>query len=266
MSLLRLFKVEELPVRVYATQAAMAASAAAEVSDYLNHVIRQQGEARVIFASAASQEQFLAALTTLPDVDWKRVICFHMDEYLGMTPEHPASFRRFLQERLQMKVHPQAFHFIQGEALEPLNEIDRYTSLLQEKPADLCCLGIGENGHIAFNDPPVADFQDSRLMKLVKLDERCRQQQVGEGAFPNLEAVPQYAYTLTVPALCMARKMVCIVPEHRKAEAVRLALEGPISTTCPASILRRQSHAVLYLDVDSASKLTLQVEGGPAAS
>ena len=130
-------------------------------------------------------------------------------------------------------------------------ECDRYGGLLAAQPIDLCCLGIGENGHVAFNDPPVADFEDDRLMKLVKLDEACRRQQVGEGAFPSLGAVPEYAYTLTVPALCGARRMICVVPERRKAVAVRDTLTGPISTACPASVLRRQNHAVLFLDRDS---------------
>ncbi|WCJ60163.1 glucosamine-6-phosphate deaminase [Fontisphaera persica] len=255
MSLVRTFKVDQLPVRVYANQPAMAAAAAAEVRDFLASLIQQQGQARVILASAASQEQFLAALVALPGVDWSRITLFHMDEYLGITAEHPASFRKFLRERVESRVKPHCFHYIQGEAPEPLKEIDRYTALLQAMPIDLCCLGIGENGHIAFNDPPVADFADPRPMKLVQLDERCRRQQVGEGAFPSLEAVPHYAYTLTVPTLCAARKMVCIVPERRKAEAVRLALQGPLSTACPASILRRQQHAVLYLDADSAAEL-----------
>lgn len=259
MGLLRVFKVDELAVRVYAHQPAMAAAAAAEVRDYLAGVLQQQGQARVILASAASQEQFLLVLTALEGVDWSRITLFHMDEYLGITAEHPASFRRFLRERVEQKVKPQMFHYIRGDAPEPLQEIDRYTALLQEKPIDLCCLGMGENGHIAFNDPPVADFADPRLMKLVQLDERCRQQQVGEGAFPDLAAVPQYAYTLTVPALCAARKMVCIVPERRKAEAVRRALQGPVSTACPASFLRRQSHAVLYLDADSAAELPPEI-------
>lgn len=255
MSLLRAFNADQLPVRIYATQPEMAAAAAAEVRDYVLGLLRQQNEVRVILASAASQEQFLAALVAMPEVDWSRITLFHMDEYLGITADHPASFRRFLRERVERKVRPCAFHYIRGEAPEPLKELDRYTALLKEKPVDLCCLGIGENGHIAFNDPPVADFQDPLLMKLVQLDERCRRQQVGEGAFSTLEAVPQYAYTLTVPALCAARKMVCIVPERRKAEAVRLALQGPVSPACPASILRRQPHAVLYLDAESASEL-----------
>jgi glucosamine-6-phosphate deaminase len=178
-----------------------------------------------------------------------------MDEYLGISDDHPASFRRFLRERVAAFVRPRAFHYIEGEALEPLKECERYTRLLREAPIDLCCLGIGENGHVAFNDPPVADFRDPLTVKLVKLDLPCRQQQVGEGYFPNVEAVPQYAFSLTVPALCAAGKLLCVVPERRKAPPVRDALQGPITTACPASFLRTQAHARLFLDADSASLL-----------
>ncbi|MFM1944668.1 MAG: glucosamine-6-phosphate deaminase 1 [Verrucomicrobiota bacterium] len=233
----------------------MAARAAAEVGDYLRGVLAAQPEARVIFASAASQVLFLDRLVEQCGVDWSRVVCFHMDEYLGVDPTHPASFRLFLQQRLVDRVKPRAFHTVMGEADEPLKECERYAGLLGEAPVDLCVLGIGENGHVAFNDPPVADFGDMRLVKLVKLDEACRMQQVGEGAFATLEQVPRFAYTLTVPALCGAKRMACVVPEKRKAVAVRDALRGPIETRCPASILREQSHATLYLDPDSASLL-----------
>jgi glucosamine-6-phosphate deaminase len=147
------------------------------------------------------------------------------------------------------------FHGIAGEADQPLAECERYTQLLSAEPIDLCLLGIGENGHLAFNDPPVADFSDRHVLKLVKLDEASRRQQVGEGHFPSLDAVPQFAYTLTLPALCAARRMICIVPERRKAEAVRDALRGPLTTACPASLLRQQPHCVLFLDSDSASLL-----------
>lgn len=249
------FTADALAVRVYATQAELAADAAQTVRDYLQAVIREHGRAFVILASAASQEQFLAALTALDGLAWNKITLFHMDEYLGIDREHPASFRRFLRERVEQRVHPHAFHYIEGDALEPLKEIARYASLLKAHPVDLCCLGIGENGHIAFNDPPVADFHDPQVIKLVQLDLRCRQQQVGEGAFPTLEAVPKFAYTLTIPELCAAKRMVCIVPERRKAEAVRNALKGPISTACPASILRRKAHCTLYLDAESASLL-----------
>jgi glucosamine-6-phosphate deaminase len=178
-----------------------------------------------------------------------------MDEYLGIDPTHSASFRRFLQEHVVDKVKPRAFQGIRGEADEPLMECNRYSNLLRTQAIDLCCLGIGENGHVAFNDPPVADFNDPLTVKLVKLDRACRQQQVGEGAFPNLEAVPQFAYTLTIPTLCAARRMICVVPEQRKADAVKSALRGPIAPACPASILRKQGHATLYLDADSAGLL-----------
>jgi glucosamine-6-phosphate deaminase len=178
-----------------------------------------------------------------------------MDEYLGIADHHPASFRRFLREHVVQKVKPGTCHYLAGDALEAIRESDRYGDLLRAQPIDLCCLGIGENGHLAFNDPPVADFQDPRAVKLVRLDDACRRQQVGEGAFPDLDAVPPYAFTLTIPTLCAARRLVCVVPERRKADAVRRALQGPVDTGCPASILRRQPHATLYLDADSASGL-----------
>ena len=176
----------------------------------------------------------------------------HMDEYLGLDEQHSASFRRFLRERVEQRLKPRAFHYIQGEAPEPLSECARYTRLLRAQPIDLCLLGIGENGHLAFNDPPVANFNDPHDVKLVKLDEACRQQQVGEGHFPNLAAVPQYAFTLSIPALCSAKRMLCIVPERRKAAAVEAALCGPITTACPASFLRKQAHCTLFLDAESA--------------
>jgi glucosamine-6-phosphate deaminase len=178
-----------------------------------------------------------------------------MDEYLGLDVSHPASFRRYMRERVEARLKPKRFHYLEGDTLLPLAECERYTALLAAQPIDLCCLGIGENGHLAFNDPPVADFADPHRVKLVKLDEACRRQQVGEGHFANLEAVPQYAFTLTVPALCSARRMLCIVPERRKAQAVKNALLGPIGVACPASFLRQQSHCTLFLDGDSASLL-----------
>lgn len=252
----REWTADQLRVVVGESIEEMAASAAREVGEYLRGVLAAQPEARVIFASAASQVLFLEKLVGHPGVDWSRVVCFHMDEYLGIEATHPASFRLFLQERLVDRVKPRAFLTVVGEADEPLAECERYARLLAEAPVDLCVLGIGENGHVAFNDPPVADFKDTRLVKLVKLDEACRMQQVGEGAFATLELVPRFAYTLTVPALCGAKRMACVVPEKRKAVAVRDALLGPIETRCPASILREQAHATLYLDADSASLLS----------
>ncbi|MBU6400097.1 MAG: glucosamine-6-phosphate deaminase [Verrucomicrobia bacterium] len=249
------FVVDSLPVRVYANLEPMAQDTAREAQGYLRETLRARGAAAVILATGNSQIQFLGELIRLGEIDWSRVTLFHMDEYLGISAGHSASFRRYLRERVEQRVKPKAFHYLEGDALEPLKECERYTQLLRAQPIDLCCLGIGENGHLAFNDPPVADFNDPRLVKLVKLDEACRRQQVGEGHFPSLEAVPQYAFTLTLPALCAARKMLCICPEKRKAAAVKAALQGPIGPHCPASFLRRQAHATLLLDAESAGAL-----------
>jgi glucosamine-6-phosphate deaminase len=178
-----------------------------------------------------------------------------MDEYLGVDENHSACFRRYMRERVESKVHPKAFHYLGGDAPEPIAECERYEVLLKARPIDLCCMGVGENGHIAFNDPPVANFEDKRLVKIVELDVACRMQQVNESHFPDLEAVPKYALTLTIPALCSAKKVVCVAPEARKADAVKAMLEGPVCTACPASFLRTQSHATLFVDADSTSKL-----------
>ncbi len=251
----RTFQVDSLPVMIFSTRSQLADAAALEAGEYLRETIARQGSARVILATGNSQIDFLGRLIALNTVEWSRVVLFHMDEYLGIPAEHTASFRRYMKERVEHRVRPQAFHYLEGDALEPIDECDRYTNLLRVSPIDLCCLGIGENGHIAFNDPPVANFDDRRSVKIVKLDLACRQQQAGEGHFPTLQAVPEYALTLTIPALCSAKRMICISPERRKAKAVRAALKEPIDRSCPASILRRQSHARLYLDAESASLL-----------
>jgi glucosamine-6-phosphate deaminase len=247
------FQTDLLAVRVYRTQRDLARDAATLAQGHLQETLARQGAASAILATGNSQLEFLDALVALGGVDWSRITLFHMDEYLGIDANHRASFRRYLRERVESRVKPRQFHYLEGDTLLPLKECERYAKLLSAQPIDLCCLGIGENGHLAFNDPPVADFNDPHPVKLVKLDEACRQQQVGEGHFPDLNAVPQYAFTLTIPTLCSARRMLCIVPERRKAQAVKDALRGPISTVCPASFLRRQNHCTLFLDGDSAS-------------
>ena len=249
------FEADSLPVRVFASEEDMASAAAAEVNEYLCGIIANQGSAAAILATGNSQIQFLEQLVAIGEVDWNKVTLFHMDEYLGLDGNHTASFRRYMRERVEQKVHPAAFHYLEGDALEPMKECRRYADLLATQPIDLCCLGVGENGHIAFNDPPVADLNDPEIVKIVRLDDGCRQQQHGEGHFPTFDSVPQYALTLTVTALCQAKKMVCLCPETRKAQAVKDALQGPISTACPASHLRTQSHCVLYLDNNSAALL-----------
>ena len=249
------FQVDALSVRVYERLEDLAVAAAHAAHECLREAVSRQGQTAAILASAASQVRFLEVLTGLNGLDWSRVTLFHMDEYLGISDQHPASFRRFLREHVTQKVKPGTCHYLAGDALESIRECDRYGGLLQAQPIDLCCLGIGENGHVAFNDPPVAAFNDLRAVKIVKLDEACRRQQVGEGAFPNFDAVPQYALTLTIPTLCAAKRLIGVVPERRKARAVKDALRGPIQTACPASILRRQAHATLYLDAESACLL-----------
>lgn len=250
-----MFQADALPVRVYETQDEMARDAANLAHEYLTQVLANQGTAACILATGNSQIQFLEHLIALGSIDWSRVTLFHMDEYLGIEPTHKASFRRYMREKVEARVRPLQFHYIEGDVLLPLEECKRYARLLSAQPIDLCCLGVGENGHLAFNDPPVADFQDAYKVKIVKLDAACRQQQVSEGHFPDLEAVPPYAITLTIPMLCSARKMLCVAPERRKAQAVKDLLTGPINTACPASVLRGQSNATLFLDADSAALL-----------
>jgi glucosamine-6-phosphate deaminase len=247
-------RVESLDVAVFDTPVDLAVCAAETAAEYLRGLIARQGAASVIFATGNSQLRFLEALRGEGGIDWSRVTVFHMDEYLGLSAGHAASFRRFIQEKIADPLKPGQVHFLNGDADEPVKECDRYAGLLAAQPVDFCCLGIGENGHLAFNDPEVANFADPRPVKIVRLDEACRQQQVGEGHFCSLEKVPQYALTLTIPALCAARRMLCIVPELRKARAVGAALCGPVATACPASILRRQAHATLFLDAASASE------------
>jgi len=247
--------VDELPVRVYATQKDLAADAAREAQAFLAQCLAERGEASAILATGNSQIQFLDELLRLGGVDWSKLTLFHMDEYLGIDENHKASFRRYMRERVESRVKPKVFHYIHGDADQPLNECARYCDLLQAQEIDLCCLGIGENGHIAFNDPHVAEFDDPWSVKVVSLDLKCRQQQVDEGHFPNVNDMPRYAYTLTIPTLCAVRKMICISPEKRKAQAVHGALREAVSTNCPASYLRTQPQAVMLLDTDSAALL-----------
>lgn len=232
----------------------MGAQAGADAAQAIHESLRIRSTARVILASAPSQDELLEALMSEP-LDWSRITLFHMDEYAGLDAEHRASFRRYQREHVLSRIQPTVFHGIAGEAKNLEAECRRYSALLAEAPIDVVCLGIGENGHLAFNDPPVADFADPVAVKLVELDHACRQQQVNDGCFTSLEDVPVHAITLTIPTLLAARALFCAVPGPRKAEAVRATLRGPISTACPASILRTHANAQLYLDLDSAALL-----------
>ncbi len=246
-------KVEELPVSIYKSNQEMGQAAAADAVEVIRQAIAEKGEANIIIATGNSQLTFLAALKAAKGVEWSKVNVFHMDEYVGIDPKHPASFPLFLHERIIDAVQPKAFFPVEAPVDDAEGASRRYETLLRAHPADLCAMGIGENGHIAFNDPPFADFDDPVWVKVVRLAEQSRKQQVGEGHFRGLDEVPTQAVTLTIPALLAPARVLCIVPEARKAAAVKESLEGPITEDCPASILRHKPHVHLYLDPDSAA-------------
>ncbi|HEX3718686.1 MAG TPA: glucosamine-6-phosphate deaminase [Verrucomicrobiae bacterium] len=249
------FKVDQLQVRIFPNRQDAGASAAAEAVQTVRTALERQGSARIIVASAPSQNELLAGIAGASGVDWKRVVIFHLDEYAGLPATHPASFRNYQERVLLSRITPAAFHGIRGESSDLAAECARYSALLAEAPIDLVCMGIGENGHIAFNDPPVADFNDPLKVKVVELDEMCRRQQVNDGCFPNFDSVPRKAITLTCPTIMSGRALVCVVPGPRKAAAVAATLRGPVSTRCPASVLRSHPSATLFLDYESAAKI-----------
>jgi len=245
--------VDSLRVQVYPNANILAQDAAQIAASHLKRTLKDQESAAVILATGQSQLLLLESFLSSEGIDWGRVTFFHMDEYLGLPAEHPAGFRYYLHERVEKRVKSRAMHYLRGDAMEPLAECRRYKQLLEAQPIDLCFLGIGENGHLAFNDPAVADFDDTDTVKLVKLDSICRNQQVKQGHFPNIDAVPPYAFTLTIPTLCSARKLLCLAQGTRKATIVKETLHGNISTACPATILRQQPQASLLLDPESAA-------------
>ena len=254
-------KFDRLRTSIYQTNVEMGQAAAEEASEIIHHAILHRVEANIIIATGNSQLTFLNALKILP-IEWSKVNIFHMDEYIGLEATHPARFSTFLKRHILDFIQPKAFFPV---PLRPLQEAEaackEYEDLLASHPADLCALGIGENGHIAFNDPPYADFKDPRRVKIVQLEEASRRQQVGEGHFPSLEEVPTHAITLTIPALLAARYLLALVPERRKAEAVYRSLTGPVSESCPASILREVDQAHLFLDSDSAVRIWPMLRG-----
>jgi glucosamine-6-phosphate deaminase len=250
------FRRDALRVRVFDDDVALGRAAADDAATAIASAVHANGHANVMFASGNSQFAFLDALVARDDVPWPAVVAFHMDEYAGLPQSHPASFQRYMRERVAARVPVGTFHYLHGDAPDASAEAARYAALLQAFPLDLCCLGIGENGHLAFNDPPVADFDDPLDVKIVELDDACRRQQVGEGHFATIADVPAHAITVTVPALLRAARVLAIVPETRKAAPVAAALDGPVSTACPASALRNAAHATLYLDRESAALVT----------
>lgn len=243
-------------VQIFATRAELGLAAAKDAAALIEQAIRERGSSRVMIATGNSQLDVVKELVKQPNVDWSKVDVFHMDEYVGVDENHPAGFRRWIRERVEDVVHPRVVHYINGEG-DVEAEIARYTALLEAGPLDIAFVGFGENGHIAFNDPPVADFNDPKTMKRVVLDETCRRQQVNEGHFENMETVPAEAITVTCSGLLRAKAWISCVPESRKAKATRCALEGEVTTACPASVAKTHENVSVYLDTESAALLTL---------
>jgi glucosamine-6-phosphate deaminase len=239
---------------VFDSKRQMAEAAAARAAAALEAAVAEKGEARAIAATGASQFDFLDALVATPGIDWARVVFFHLDEYVGLPDTHPASFRRYLRERIVERVHPGAFHFVRGDAPDPAAECRRVGALLARSPIDAAFVGIGENGHLAFNDPP-ADFETEEPYLVVELDEACRRQQLGEGWFATLDDVPRRAISMSIRQILSAREILCVVPDARKAKAVRDCLEGEVTPVHPSSILQTHPATTVYLDRDSAALL-----------
>jgi glucosamine-6-phosphate deaminase len=247
--------VDQLPVELYASNEELGQAAAKKAQQILSEAIDKKGFANLILATGNSQLTFLKALRSLEGIDWKKVRIFHMDEYIGINPSHPASFPLFLENHFLQFTKPGHFHPIPSETSDMDSACKAYEALIRQHPADLVAMGWGENGHIAFNDPPDAHFDDPHWVKVVELAEESRLQQVGEGHFTSLDEVPKQAITLTIPALLAPLHILCIVPEARKASAVKACLSEPVDESRPGSILRTISHATLLLDQDSASLL-----------
>lgn len=253
---LKTLMVDALTVQIYESPAAVALAGSVMASKILRQAVEGRGRANAIFATGRSQVEFLSHLThpnnTLP---WSHITGFHLDEYLGIAAAHPASFRYYLAKHLTSKVSFSQWHGIEGDATQPLAVCENYAHLLHNHPADLCCLGVGNNGHLAFNDPDVADFGDPHTVKLVRLDEKNRQQQVDSGNFNTLATVPQYAYTLTLPAIQQAENILCFVYGKGKTNIVHRMLNGPIDKHCPASLLRTTHQSIVLLDKAAAAQL-----------
>lgn len=249
------FKVDKLNVEIYENRTLMGEAAARDIKAKIAELLAEKAEINMIFAAAPSQNDVLKSLVEDKSIEWDRVNAYHMDEYIGLDKDAPQGFGNFLTAHIFGLVPFKSVNYIDITATDPEVEAERYGKLLDENPTDIVVMGIGENGHIAFNDPPVADFKDKKTVKPVKLDEVCRQQQVNDGCFASIDKVPTHAMTLTVPTLVRAPYLFCIVPAPTKAKAVYETLNGSIDEHCPATILRLQENAVLYLDNESSKLL-----------
>ncbi|NLY17383.1 MAG: glucosamine-6-phosphate deaminase [Clostridiaceae bacterium] len=254
MSLLKELTAGKLKVRIYDNRKSLGANAALDVASKIRELLKEKPEINMIFAAAPSQNEFLENLLK-EDIEWNRINAFHMDEYIGLDPDAPQGFGNFLKDRLFGKADFKSVNYINGNAEDPKAECERYADLLKKYPTDIVCFGIGENGHLAFNDPPVADFEDPVMAKIVELDPVCRQQQVNDGCFASLDLVPTHAITITIPGLMAGKYLYGMVPGKTKTEAVARTVRENITTECPATILRNHDNAILYTDSDSAKDL-----------
>jgi glucosamine-6-phosphate deaminase len=243
-----------MKVKIFRTKQQMCKAAAEKAAEILISTIKKKGEATFIAATGASQFEFLENLTSIPSIDWSKTTMFHLDEYVGLPETHPASFRKYLKERLINKVHPGNVHLIKGDAKSPESECERLGKIIIQKEIDVAFVGIGENGHLAFNDPP-ADFDTKKPYLVVELDDACRKQQLGEGWFKSFDDVPKRAISMSINQIMESKNIICTVPDSRKAQAVKDCLEGDITPDNPASILRNHESAFLFLDKNSAKLL-----------
>jgi glucosamine-6-phosphate deaminase len=246
--LVRALTVEKLRVKIFSNRREMGKAAGRSVAEKIREILKVSKALSMVFASAPSQNEFLEELSQSRSIHWNKITAFHLDEYIGLSTDAAESFGYFLRVGLFEKVHPGNVYYMNGMAEDTEAECKRYAALLKDHPLDIACIGIGENGHLAFNDPPFADFQDPLLVKIVELDPVSRQQQVHDGCFKSFQEVPRKAITLTIPAILSARFIYCMVPGLTKTEAVRRTLEDSVSTDCPATILRQHDNAVLFLD------------------
>jgi len=250
--MLKEFKKDDLTVKIFNTRSEMGRAAAIDAAELMKKLLKEKDTLNIVFAAAPSQNEFLSALLQ-EDIDWSRINAFHMDEYVGLNANAPQGFANFLKERIFNKANFKSINCLNGNAENAEKEAERYAALLEKYPADIVLMGIGENTHIAFNDPHVADFNDNKLVKIVDLDEACRQQQVNDGCFQEISEVPTHALTLTVPALFKAKYAFCMVPSEKKAQAIYHTLNENISDDFPSTILRKHKNAILYTDKDSSS-------------
>ena len=253
--MLKEIKKDKLKVMVFPTRVEMGNKAGTDAAECIKKLLSEKEEVNMIFAAAPSQNETLAALISEDGIDWSRVNAFHMDEYIGLSPDAPQGFGNFLKNAIFSKLPFKSVNYIYKEGETAEETCERYTKLIKENPIDIVCLGIGENGHIAFNDPWVADFNDKEVIKKVELDEVCRQQQVNDGCFSTLDDVPKYALTLTVPTLFNADYLFCTVPAPTKADAVYKTINNEINEELPATIMRKHDNAVMYCDKDSGAKI-----------